>query len=364
MARNSRTNVRQDADEIFTDLSGVPDAEGSADPMDLGDIESDLQESAEKRRARAEADAELQVVDTDGTEGAEGDDVDTDAPAAEAGDEVSEEPQIGRVIFDPKDVQIIIAQAQSLDFQEQTAKRDQERAKSDVEAANKALAAALEAGNTEANVAATNALADAKVAFVNAGQQLQNIAGNKANVAARAKELLGRAPKDGAGNPIVDQVVHETVAPKAKGGSKLYPDFLKHNAWFNDPKHDSKRNILIGLDQDLSRDKKLDKNTPEYWAELGRRFNAVSPGLMKTPDGKMIATGQRQRRAGTGAPSGASSGPVGAAPPAESPNNIRLTSDDLKQMRVFGMDPSNMGARRQWLMSKREVAAQDARRAA
>lgn len=347
-----RTAVKNDdVTEVFTDLAGIPETHIEASDLDR-DLETELTETTAARAVRERNDADLQVVDdlpaedvTDGT-----------AEVTEQLDEAEPPLVEGAVIFDPKDVQVIVAKSETLTLRETTATQTVTRAKAEMQAANDALEAALEAGDTKANVRATNAFAEARIALVGAEQELRAVGSEKQALAGQAQLLLARAPKDGAGNPIVNEIVRERTAPKPTG-SKLFPNFVRHNPWFNDPKHAAARAILAGIDQDLANEKKLDKDKPEYWIELGQRFAKVKPGIFKTPDGKALATGQRQRGAGTPIPSGG-----GGGPPAKV-SEIKLTNDDLKSMRTFGMDPSDMAHRRQWLASKREIAATEQRRA-
>jgi hypothetical protein len=118
---------------------------------------------------------------------------------------------------------------------------------------------------------------------------------------------------------------------------------------------------MRGLDQELASEGKIDKNTPAYFAELGKRFNRVYPGLYKGLDGKPIATGQRERGRGAGdgnaIPSSAGGGSGTRPSGTPDPKSIRLTSDDIKQMAKFGFEdtPTN---RRSWLTEKRAMAAQ------
>lgn len=359
--RRSQTRVRADVDEVFTDLAGVVDTKSpDRDAADLQDLDSELTLSAAQRSAQELADADLEVVDeaAEVEETAELEEVVEEED--DAGEGAAEE---GEILFDPRDVQVITASFEAITAREQNATATQTRAKSDIEAANAALEAALEAGDTKANVKATNALADAKVALQMSTGDLASIAQEKQQLAGRAQKVIDAAPKDAAGRPIIDKVVRaqgKVSEARQSTASKLAPQFLKHNPWFTDPKHATTRAILHSLDADLAKEKKLDKNSAEYFTELGRRFNKVKPGLFKTPDGKMIATGTRQRAGGPLVPSGGGGG--GNPPPTGS--DVRLTNEDLGLMRTFGMDPDNKNQRRQWLATKRELAADEKRKAA
>lgn len=342
-------------EEVFTDLQGNPETtQLSDDPLDLADeLETQLTES-ERRREAAEDD-DLKVVDDE-----------EETPPGEVEEEIEQpevaEPEVERgedvVEFDPKDAQIVIAEFRNLELRETSAKDTLARADADIAAAEKEMETALEAGDSKANVAGTKKFAAAMVAKSNAETLIANLTTEKAGIASRAQAVMAKAPKDAQGKPILTERVVRQATPAKNAGSKLFPDFVKHNKWFNDPNNATKRQILISLDSDLNKEGKLDKNTPAYFDELGKRFNRVHPGLFKTPAGKPIATGTQTRRAGTPIPSG---GGGGGTPNRGGfdPKSIKLTNSDLQQMRTFGMDPSKKADKKQWLASLRETARAD-----
>jgi hypothetical protein len=78
------------------------------------------------------------------------------------------------------------------------------------------------------------------------------------------------------------------LVPQQQGTSKLAPAFFKANPWIYDPVYVNARNRLGEIDRALSNEGKLDKDKPEYFAELTRRFNREWPGLVRGLDGKLV----------------------------------------------------------------------------
>jgi hypothetical protein len=363
---------RRDQDlEIFTDLHGTPDTAPAADVELLDDLEP----GAGKKKPADDEDDDLEIADESGAEGDETDGQGGEAPAAESEEEDEDVDGTGEpvaqadpeILFNPADVQVIIAESTNLELRENTTKEVLERAKKDAADAKEAMAAAMEAGDTKAHVAAAEKFADAKGAFQTATAKLENIGSEKANLAARAKAIIAKAPKNDKGEAVVDKVVFKpttNAAPAreaAPKGSKLLPKFLEQNTWFNDPKKAGLKAVLVGIDTAMAAEKKLDKNSPEWFAEMGKRFNKLHPGVYKGLDGKLIATGTRQRGAGTGIPG---SGGGGGGAQQQQGGKIRLTSEDVQQMRVFNLDPDDKAVRRAWLNEKIASAKAESRRAA
>ncbi len=348
-----------DADEIFTDLHGNPDP---VDDKDLSVLdEDDLGQVPESGKKKAEVDPDLLVDDED-----EDEDAAAAAAAAAAADEDDEgedeedeeeaPADVGQASdFDPKDVQIVLLETRNLEGRENTEKANKDRATADIAAAEAAMLKAKEDGDSKADVAATKAFAAATVALDKAEAELRGIEDEKRALASRARELLNKAPKNEKGEAILDgshrAAPTRTEAPAKPKGSKLVPKFVEKNAWFSDPKYAAQAATLRGIDAGLAAEKKLNKNDPAYWEEMGRRFNKVYPGLYKGLDGKVVATGQRQRGSGTPVPG--SGGGGGNANTGGSGGKVKLTREDLTQMPKFGMDPNNMEHRKIWLTEKR-----------
>lgn len=357
----------EEAEEIFTDLNGTPESAPAAEIELLDDIT--LVDQPEKVR-RQEDNSDLEVVDDEVDEAAA---AATPAAEDEVDEEIEEVPAQAAVEgFDPKDVQIVVLQSSALEQREKTTKSAQERAKADAEEAKTAIIAAKESGDSKAEVTAMEKFADAKAAYQTAAAQLENIATEKAGIASRAQALMARAPKGADGKPILTEKVEarearaagtKVVEPGQGKGSKLTAKFLGHNAWFNDPKQAAAKETLLGIDRAMAKEGKLDKNDPVYFKEMGTRFNKLHPGVYKDLDGKPIATGQRQRGSGTPVPGGAGGGGGGGGGSQQQAGKVRLTSADLDQMRVFGLDPSDMKARRAWLNEKIAAAKAEKRAA-
>jgi hypothetical protein len=348
-----------DVDEIFTDLHGNPDPVVDSDLAvldgdDLADVDVD------KGGKAAKIDPDLLVADDDE------DDAANEAVAAaaiaaaaaaeeEEEEEVEDKPAAAAVSdFDPKDVQIVLLETRNLEAREERVKSDKARAESDLLAAKAELERAKEAGETKAEIAAMEKFADAKTAHGNAVNALENIEGEKRGLAGRARDLIAKAPKNEKGEAILDGSHRAATveAPAKAKGSKLIPKFQEKNPWFSDAKYAAQAATLRGIDAGMAAEKKLNKNDPAYFDELGRRFNKVYPGLYKGLDGKVIATGQRQRGSGTPVP-GSGGGGGGNGGGGERGGKVKITREDLVQMPKFGMDPSNMKHRAIWLTEKR-----------
>lgn len=356
-------------EEIFTDLTGKPDAAAGSE-TDLESLERDLSNLG--KPGSEIPDDELEVVDeadtssADAAAAAAAAEAAKDAPGTEAEEEEEvQDPNAGASDFDPKDVIILTKDAELLDTREATFTAGETRAKADVDAALAAMKTAKEAGDTDGDINATKAYTAATIALRDAQDGLKQVATDKAGLKTRAQDLFARAPKDAEGKPVLNgqkQVERKAVKTEANKNqpSKLADAFRKLNPWFGHAKYKEQTDLLRKLDAGLAAEGRLDKNTPAYFTELGRRMNAEKPGIYKNLDGKPIATGQRQRGSGTPIPGGGGGGGGGNETPA---NQVKLTSTDLTEMRKFGMDPDSKDHRRQWLQSKREIAVKDQRAA-
>jgi len=331
----AKTNIQDDDDILpsdeFTNLDGERNSVVEEDD-DYDDEEPGLEADAPSgKRIR---DEDLDFVDED-EEDEEPADVYQDAPVAEA----SPQPDPAMRAIYERDVEIIRQRAATLQSQETFVRSQKDQTVKTIEAAKKALKAAMEEGDTDAEIEANETILNARQVYNTAIQAEHEVENYKRNLRSEAQNLLAR--KDQSFAP----------AQKKNDGSSLFPKWRTKNAWFDDTKHSPQRVALIGLDAALSAEGKLDMNTPEYFSELGRRFNRVYPGMYKDSDGRQIATGKRKRGRGPSVPSG------GSAPRARSTNKIRLTSDDKDIMEKFGMDPDDESHRRRWLAEKRSQAA-------
>ena len=349
-------------EEVFTDLSG------NADPGTTGD-EAEALEHALVTEGAANIeipDVDLEVVDDDELSGPN-DDEDEDEDEEEEGDEDEGDGEVvNGADFDPKDVQLLVKDAELLDEREKAAKTAVDQATANIAAAKSAMKTAKEAGDTDADIASTEAFSKATVALERANDALTQVTSAKAGLKTRAQELFAKAPKDAEGKPILDGSVRTRAAgaQKVEKPSKLVPKFVELNPWFNNKKFAKQADKLKAIDRGLAAERPdLDKNTPEYFTELGKRFNREYPGLYKNLDGKPMATGQRRRGNGTPIPGGASGGGGGGAGPVDA-NQVKLTNSDLGLMRQFGMDPDNKDHRRNFLAEKRAQAQASGGRAA
>lgn len=346
--------------EQFTDLAGNPDKPEPADAAILDDL-SKPGAGANKTDI---PDADLEVDDTpveDPAAGADGDDTENPDDPGEVEEE--DQPAAGSD-FDPKDVVILTKDAQLLESQKARAGDDKTRAEADLAAAEAEMLTAKEAGDSKADVAASKKFAAATVALQTATNDLNLIARAENGLKQRAIDLYNRAPKDAEGKPILDGNATRAAAKSKEienRPSKLVGKFKTANAWFGNTKYKAQAARLLQIDKGLAAEGVLSKDDPKYFEELGRRFNREHPGLYKNLDGKPVATGAR--RPGTGAPiPGAGGGGGGGGGAQEGAGSkVKLTSDDLGQMRRFGMDPDNLAHRREWLTNKRALASQPQR---
>lgn len=344
------------AEEVFTDLSGQPDKEPSADQA--AELERSLSTLTTQDGKPKIPDEDLEVADDEDEDGLDAGAADGDEEEEEEGDDGEVEETVHQASdFDPAQVDILVKDAEILDLKEKTAKSDKERAEADIKAATEAMETAQEAGDTKANIAATQKYTAATIALQTANNDAAAIATAKNALTNRAKALYAKAPKDAEGNPILTgkPAPKTTTTAAADKPSKLVPKFKAANPWFDNAKYAKQKERLIQLDRGLAAEGNLNKNTPEYFAELGKRFNREHPGLYKNLDGKPVATGERRRGNGQPIP-GQGGAPGGRGSEGQGGSKVKLTSADLSQMRQFGMDPDNMGHRRQWLTEKRSLS--------
>lgn len=343
-------------EEVFTDLHGNVDEPAPIEDGggDLDDLPATLPAKQDK-----ELDPDLEVVD--------------DEPVAPAITEAEPEPEVPEPVaapqepevveFDPKDAQNLALRARNLELRKAHATSAQTSATASLERAKAAYLAAQESGDSKAALAAWEEFADAKVALARVADAIASMAGEENGLRDEFNSLAAKAPKDADGKPIFTEKVVKRVAPQPSQPNKIVAQFLKSNQWFSDPKHAAKATVMRGLDAELASEGKIEKGSAAYFAELGRRFNRVYPGVYKGLDGKPIATGQRERGRGAGdgaaIPSSAGGGSGTRQSGTPDPKSIRLTSDDIKQMAKFGFEdtPAN---RRTWLTEKRAMASQGA----
>ncbi len=358
MARQREATAELE-EEIFTDLEGQTEGK---DPPAPRDRESTLIPQGDKEKVD---DADLEVSDEDDDE--DGDGAAVIDPADEEEEEIPEVEETRHVapvdVIDPRDVQILALEAKGLETTKGTLTDALKRAEEDMVAAEAAMLVAKEAGDTKGDIAATKAYAAAMTAQNTAKARLENLGGEEQALIRKAQALMAKAPVNPeTGKRDIHYRAPATAAVEKPAGSKLAPKFIKQNAaWFNNSKYAKQRERLHQIDKGLEAEGQLNINTPEYFAELAKRFNREHPGLVKGLDGKAIATGQRRRQAGATIPNG---GGGSGTPPAGSggsaANKVKLTNADLDQMKTFGLDSDDKKVRAQWLIEKRALARQGA----
>lgn len=342
-------------EEIFTDIDGGGNEAG--DDVVIEERDTGLVPQGDKEKI---ADADLEIAEDDEEEAE--DTGETDAEETEEEEEAEETTAVAAVeAIDPRDVQILALEARDLERTKGTLTEASKRAEADMLAAEKAMKTAKEAGDTDADIAATKAWGAAMTAKTTADAELKNLDGDTQKLTRRVQELIAKAPiNPETGKRDINYRPDPAAAKVAAkpAGSKLTPKFLKQNAWFNNAKYKAQADTLKRLDRGLEAEGRLKINDPKYFDELARRFNAEHPGLVKTLDGKPVATGQRRRSAGAQIPNSGGGGSPGGGGGRQNPNKVKLTTADLAQMKQFGLDSESKEVRTQWLIEKRALARQ------
>lgn len=366
MAKNSKVQADEDdVEETFTDLRGNTDSS----PADDADVLADLADGKSRRKSKIQADPKEDEDDSDpllmdeGDEEGEADPEDEEEDEEEAdegeGAEVEEPEVLGE---DPRDrairqsrLDFLEERSQRLADQERSAKGAKDGAVKTMEAATKALKAAKEAGNTDAEIEAQQAYLDARDTITRADSALGLIEQNRDVV----RGELAKIGFDFKTAQLAD------ITPRVTQTAKLSPTakkFLDANTkWIKDPKFKAKADVMFALDREMGGEAKWrDKKTsPEYFAELGRRFNRVSPGIIRGLDGKLIASGVRQRGVG------ASNGAMGSAGVSrQDPNRggkVKFEETDKREMKKFGLDPGKKTHRVAWMREKTSMNASGGR---
>lgn len=324
-------------EEVFTDLHGNVDLDEDEDDAEI-----------------------LQTIDEDGGEPPEDEEEETeDAPTSEGGDPVIEQTEPPgederdlKLRF--KDVELIASRAENLDIRESHFKTAKTNAEKTLTTAAARLKAAKEAGNTDDEIAAQQEWLDARDTVRSADAAFGQIETTR-NMLRGELSKLGYDPKT---NSFARATAATgTERQRSAPASKHAPAFLKANAaWLQDVKNRAHVEALAAMDKALLAEGKIDKDDLKYFEELGKRFNRYKPGLIRSLDGKLVATGSRQRGNGGGVtPS------TGVARQSTDENATKLTNADLKEIRKFGMDPNDKKVRANWLREKRSMARSEAR---
>lgn len=330
-----------DDEEEFTDLHGnVDEAEDADDEASIDGLD-ELDEALNLKDGDKAGDEE-----EDGPE-----DEETDEETVDADPEPTDvrEPETGPSLETLNArLETISTKAQLLETHEKAAKQ----AKIDADAALPKLKerwkAAKEAGDADAEFNANEEMLKASNTIRDADQRLTQIETGKGLLRQQLDEI-GYDPATKSFRMPEGQV--RRAVP-----SKLAPAFLKANPWIakaqSDPRYKPYVSVLGALDRALAAEGKLDKNKPEYFAELGRRFNATKPGLIRGLDGKLVATGSRQRGNGAGSTGGlASAGATRSTNGGDAGSN-KMTEADKKQMTIYGFNPKDKNHRANWLREK------------
>lgn len=349
MAKKVQTdNDDDDVEEIFTDLRGNPDTAIDADLDDLPKRKKAKVQADSEPEADADEDDDIDPLAMDGDEDEDADPVDEDENEDAPPDSEDPPEVLGE---DPRDLalrqsrlDLLEERAQRLIEQENIAKNAITVGEKTMTAATARLKAAKEAGNTDDEIAAMAEWSEARDSIAAAKNAMGMVNSRRAMISADL-DKIGFDAKTGR--------LTERTAPAPTTFSPNAQKFMIANQkWMADPKFAAKKAVLLALDNELAAEKKIDKTSPAYFAELGRRFNRVTPGLARGLDGKLIASGTRQRGAST---SSAGTGSSGATRNAGAGGKVRFEESDKRAMRRFGLDPAKPSHRANWLKEKTAV---------
>lgn len=367
-----RDEESDEPEEIFTDLRDnranveVPDdAQDALDELaaDLG-VKEDDDEVADP-----DADPD-DAADPDG----EGKTDEDDAAALEA-QATARTETFRKELFERKKstLQLIAAQAETLDVKEVNAKTLKASAERIIAGYTDRMKALKEAGDTDGEIALQQEGLDARDTLKTATATLEQIAKDRPVLLDKLKQTgwNGKAfDETDADKTEIAKLSGKTTQAETAKPSKNSAAFVKANAWMSDPKYAGQRTLLLAMDAALRAEGKIDVDDPKYFPTLTQRFNRVPkeagglPGLIKDIGGKPVATGTRERGRGRGGamPSGGL-GTVSDDDGEARGGKVTLTSLDLRTMRSFGMDPNSKKDRTAFLSEKRADARQSAGRA-
>jgi hypothetical protein len=110
--------------------------------------------------------------------------------------------------------------------------------------------------------------------------------------------------------------------------------WVKRNKWFNDTRYQAQRAYVTAVDSMLAQEG-MSPHDPRYYDELDKRVGKVFPDLVPgsaKPPPVAPARGSMQAK--------------------PRPGTVRITADDQKKMRNFGLDPTNKEHVLAWAKSK------------
>lgn len=351
-----------EADEIFTDLAGGHDPlerEGGASGKDktskdeqpeddFTDLRSNMFEEEDRDEDEDGEDEPAEIV------------AEIEAPA-----EIEEKDDPRDLELRQEKLRVIALEAGQLEEREFNIKAKKTEAEGVLTKIKDRLIKAKEDGDVNAEFAAQEDWAKARDVISQADRLLIDIESKRPELIQRINAI----GFDSKTNSFIRQTKTPSAASAGAAPSKLATAFINKNAWYNDPKFARKAALIREIDKDMAdqisaKTLKLDKEKPEYFAELARRFNAVSPGLVKGLDGKMVATGTVQRGSTARGAGVRPSAGARVASEITNPADIKLNAEDKANMGRFGMDWSNPKHRNQYLLEKRAQAKQAPRRRA
>jgi hypothetical protein len=344
----------QEPEEVFTDLRGRPDP---VDDDEVDTLETIDDEEIDEDETPADPEPEPEPEPDAETEA---------APVVEPDTSAAEEHDLQ---LRAKDLEMAGLQAQMLDQQEAFAKRAKTDAEKALTTSTARLKTAKESGNTDDEIAVEQEIlnhrdtirdADTRLAQLEQGRGLIRRRLAEIGYDPQTKELARRTPAKDTADP---NTARKTAAQPQGKFSKLGPQFLKANAWMADAKYADDALVLRALDKKLLSEGKLDMHTPAYFTELAARFNRVRPGLVKGLDGKLVATGSRERGNGSGKGAGVTPSATGGRGTASEEGADRLDNSDLRNMKRFGLDPNSKKHRAAYLREKKSASSHQSGRA-
>jgi hypothetical protein len=143
----------------------------------------------------------------------------------------------------------------------------------------------------------------------------------------------------------------QTAPPK---NAPLADQWKTQNPWFTQPENKIERQAFLTLSDAMDKAQEFDPNTPEYYAELNKRFARKFPGFtnLKSVGGKPHIV---RRRAPARSPIAPAVSRRAVSAPASKGRSgpARLTQADLTNMEMFGLDPTDSRVRERWRLEKK-----------
>lgn len=335
--------MANDNDDMFDNLDGTP-ASGDDETFDLDDEVID-DEDDDGDTAAEGAEEEDGEGEADGEDG-EG-----------AGETVADAADDGGVPLDPDVAELPYGKQVRRRIQEEINRRRQIEA--DYAAEREQLTGREQQlrdqlkryGTGIADLGKKNLefeIADAQRKLLQARDEDDSEAAMKAEA-----ELMDLRVKKARFDDLMVQMQADFDAPPAKDESKPGPKanpltqaWIGRNSWYNKPGFENKTQYAQFIDAQLA-GTGMNATTPEYFAELDRRINAAFPPPSTQPGVRKPA----QKPGAKGSPVTK----VDRTAQISKKDAVRITAEDLKLMRTFGLDPKNKAHLAEFRNQRRET---------